>query len=765
MAPVEADVFNSNRDPLFHLISAAVLVDLCLVTVLKYISKAVRTLPPAQKTRAREEQRKKNVTTYGSLAIASVLILLYHWGYALLSSYEAWANEQGEPTPGALWDGWYAGTGDLDWQLGRWWQDVNPPDEFKRAALGSSRAVWWTQQLLIARLAFSAFVGIEGRRRDIPSWAIAALWGLAELSSLSLAQSLFFVILTITPYPATATQHGARWTPHVHVYLVPVGIASLSTGFLPGLTSNDAGWIADTGSRLSTLFLATGIKFLPKRFGKQHKDVHAAHHAETKVYNAPQHRVNCFYLRSTFWGVLLNSGPTYHRRYNFVWSTHPWYERTLWSKLTSASGKILGAISDDPIISVIGWDVLLSGFSLCIWAAARGLDVKDIDARKPYRVSRFSVHKASRKVKEERKLYAKGRTVTDGSDADDAAYTPSPTVEAEVADLEHEEEHDDTMTEDAEAAALAWGLSLVGGLGLMSAAVMGAEIRSRSGKSSISSVVFHKLPPSETLYLETTTRIKKESMHSFMDFQVWDFPGHLDYFDPAFDVDNIFDEIGALIWVIDAQDEYLDAITRLNTHHPQPSTLLPQHQTSRFLFTKSTVFSEDYKSDTLPRHLIQRVQDELSDAGYENAPVSFYQTSIYDHSIFEAFSKVIQKLIPQLPTLESLLKQPLFHLSKIYIATDTSPTDIGSYEICSDYIDVVVDNGHTDGDAEETGNNDAESLITMERKGNNYLYLREINKYLALICLMGEDSPAEKKALIDYNVGVFQEALAQVFPR
>ena len=30
---------------------------------------------------------------------------------------------------------------------------------------------------------------------------------------------------------------------------------------------------------------------------------------------------------------------------------------------------------------------------------------------------------------------------------------------------------------------------------------------------------------------------------------------------------------------------------------------------------------------------------------------------------------------------------------------------------------------------------------------------------------MGDDSPAEKKALIDYNVGVFQDALAQVFPR
>ncbi|KAL1598601.1 GTP-binding protein gtr2 [Paraconiothyrium brasiliense] len=326
----------------------------------------------------------------------------------------------------------------------------------------------------------------------------------------------------------------------------------------------------------------------------------------------------------------------------------------------------------------------------------------------------------------------------------------------------------------------------------------------RSGKSSISSVVFHKLPPSETLYLETTTRIKKESMHSFMDFQVWDFPGHLDYFDPAFDVDNIFEEIGALIWVIDAQDEYLEAIMRLNTTILNLQHSYPNINVEVFVH-KVDGLSEDYKGDTF-RDIIQRVQDELSDHGYENAPVSFYQTSIYDHSIFEAFSKVIQKLIPQLPTLEALLnslcstchieKAYLFDImSKIYIATDTSPTDIGSYEICSDYIDVVIDvseiygwprgeqNGD-DGSPAETGNNDAESLITMERKGNNYLYLREINKYvnprecpreckwcqrpdryLALICLMGDDSPAEKKAVIDYNVGVFQAALKQVFPR
>ncbi len=41
--------------------------------------------------------------------------------------------------------------------------------------------------------------------------------------------------------------------------------------------------------------------------------------------------------------------------------------------------------------------------------------------------------------------------------------------------------------------------------------------------------------------------------------------------------------------------------------------------------------------------------------GFEQVHLSFHLTSIYDHSIFEAFSKVVQKLIPQLPTLENLL--------------------------------------------------------------------------------------------------------------
>lgn len=240
-----------------------------------------------------------------------------------------------------------------------------------------------------------------------------------------------------------------------------------------------------------------------------------------------------------------------------------------------------------------------------------------------------------------------------------------------------------------------------------------------------------------------------------MDFQVWDFPGHLDYRDESmFDSKSIFGEIGALIWVIDAQDEIFDSLQQLNETILYVQEKYPSINVEIFVH-KVDGLSDDYRADTF-QNIQQHVQDELDDNGLQNAPIFFHQTSIYDHTIFEAFSRVIQKLIPELGALESLLttlcanckieKAYLFDvLSKIYIATDTSPGDISSYEVCSDYIDVVVDISEIYGwdrqelestdpiemEEEEIGNQDAESLIVMERKNGNYLYLKEINKQVS----------------------------------
>ncbi|XP_065830023.1 ras-related GTP-binding protein C-like isoform X2 [Oscarella lobularis] len=297
----------------------------------------------------------------------------------------------------------------------------------------------------------------------------------------------------------------------------------------------------------------------------------------------------------------------------------------------------------------------------------------------------------------------------------------------------------------------------------------------RGGKSSIKNVVFHKMSPNETLFLESTNKIVKDVIQnsSFVQFQIWDFPGQIDFFHPAFDSDAIFGSANALVFVIDSQDDYTDALQKLHLTVTKAYTVNPHIKCEVFIH-KVDGLSDDHKIE-VQRDIHQRATDDLADAGYENLHLSFYLTSIYDHSIFEAFSKVVQKLIPQLPTLENLLnilisnsgieKAFLFDvISKIYIATDSSPVDMQSYELCCDMIDVVIDisciyglNEEGDGSAYDT-----KSASIIRLNNSTIVYLREVNRYLALICLMREES-FEKQGLIDYNFHCFRQAIQEVF--
>ncbi|SAM06704.1 hypothetical protein [Absidia glauca] len=269
----------------------------------------------------------------------------------------------------------------------------------------------------------------------------------------------------------------------------------------------------------------------------------------------------------------------------------------------------------------------------------------------------------------------------------------------------------------------------------------------RSGKSSIQRVVFGKMPPNDTLYLESTTKIQREDItRSFIDFQIWDFPGQINFFDPAYDSLDIFESVGALIFVIDAQDDYSDALSRLFYTVTSAYKVNP-NITFEVLLHKVDGLSDDYKIgmytllqttiepaintchldlDT-QRDVQQRMSDALQDAECDHIHLTYYLTSIYDHSIYEAFSKIIQKLIRELPTLENLLnvlcsnsgidKAYLFDtLTKIYIATDSSPVDMQSYELCSDMIDVVIDIECIYGIADRTQNSTPNGDYNGERK-------------------------------------------------
>lgn len=295
------------------------------------------------------------------------------------------------------------------------------------------------------------------------------------------------------------------------------------------------------------------------------------------------------------------------------------------------------------------------------------------------------------------------------------------------------------------------------------------------------------------------------SYSSYRNFQIWDLPGQIDFLETNFDTESVFASAGAMVWILDAQDEYLESVARLTETILQLQQMYPDIKYSVFIHKVDSLGS-DFREDTV-RDIIQRILDDLNDAGLENPPVSFYPTSVYDDSIYEALSKVLQLLNPQLATFEALLntlagsckmqKLYLFDVSsKLYIASDTSPVDMAGYTLCSDYIDTIIDleslyswdrgklrdrnemaNGKDDKTLVKAEQGNAESFISGIR--GYCLYLKITNKYsrsihqqqpyinshprsLALIGFSKEPRFAAEKSLIDYNAQIFQDALTAV---
>jgi Ras-related GTP-binding protein C/D len=338
----------------------------------------------------------------------------------------------------------------------------------------------------------------------------------------------------------------------------------------------------------------------------------------------------------------------------------------------------------------------------------------------------------------------------------------------------------------------------------------------RSGKSSICKVVFHNTQPLDTLYLESTTKPTTENFKSLIDLAVIELPGQLNLFEPAlYDYEKLFTSIGALVYVIDSQDEYLSALQNLAVIIKYAVSVNPRIHIE-VLIHKIDGLSEDFRLDT-QRDIMQRVGDDLLDYGLEGVQISFYLTSIFDHSIYEAFSRIVQKLIYELPALENLLdllmqysnfdKVFLFDInSKIYVATDSSPVDIQNYEVCAEFIDVSIDldglyesnngqsqqsqqlhqqqlkrNSISDTLFDDLGNvkqyqtsvQEDHDALTMSKptkcisklENGTMLYLHQMIRGLALVAVtrLEDNDETTSMSVIDHNVAIFKKSLEKMW--
>lgn len=109
--------------------------------------------------------------------------------------------------------------------------------------------------------------------------------------------------------------------------------------------------------------------------------------------------------------------------------------------------------------------------------------------------------------------------------------------------------------------------------------------------------------------------------------------------------------------------------------------------------------SDEYALE-IKEDIIRRTEEELMDNERSGMAIRYHLTSIYDRTLWEALSRVVQRVTPRLNAVEGLLdslcentgmvKMFLFDLySKLYVATDTSPVDMQILDTCTHHIEFV----------------------------------------------------------------------------
>ena len=316
---------------------------------------------------------------------------------------------------------------------------------------------------------------------------------------------------------------------------------------------------------------------------------------------------------------------------------------------------------------------------------------------------------------------------------------------------------------------------------------------SNVGKTSVKKVVFEKMSPHESVYLETSNSIESYTLDNlcYTSLIVRDYPANYKFDSITNNNEaNFITNAKILIYVIDCQelsdntyDHMKKVVNSVIQKNPKIFVEIFLHKIDGAFFVQNPNIAQKNQEIT------SNINKILSDIHMQNT-ATVYKTSIYDHSLFEAFSRIFQKLMPQNGVFSKLIdnltqfckfeKAYLFDVTnKIYIAIDNSPTDEQLYETCTDMIDVVLDMSGIYGDNVLVNNDNLEenftgcfdddsySLINISNlnKGEtskSHLYLRFIDTNLALICIINDEN-FERVHLIDLNIKLFKEAVKEIF--
>ncbi|KAK0555576.1 GTP-binding protein gtr2 [Tilletia horrida] len=334
--------------------------------------------------------------------------------------------------------------------------------------------------------------------------------------------------------------------------------------------------------------------------------------------------------------------------------------------------------------------------------------------------------------------------------------------------------------------------------------------RTRAGKTSIIRTLVDHLDPNDAIGEDPTTETSAHAVESFIPLTFWDTPGMNK--SNRSSPDNVladqtslpWSDVCALVYVIDAQDMVFHtdlSYTIADAYEKNPRISI------HIFVHKIDGHSDEYSLD-VAQSLEESVEGELR---YEmevtgDLDIHYHLTSIYDSSIFVAFSRVIRELMKtntfthqlddlcdRLNSTCSMERTYIFDVpNRLYLAADNSPSDGNAFSTMSAYLKFLLQfsgiyshlqepgPGAGEAPSEENGNllgvpqkerPPARLPISTGRYASSTARLTkdislafwQLNNSLALVSMLRTDTYAKQAGLLEYNIAFFRRGVTNLY--
>ena len=322
---------------------------------------------------------------------------------------------------------------------------------------------------------------------------------------------------------------------------------------------------------------------------------------------------------------------------------------------------------------------------------------------------------------------------------------------------------------------------------------------SLSGKTSIKKVIFDKLPPYELELNKQKNKKYANQLYSFgyCKLNIIEFPSTFSFSNNLKECDEYLKKCNVLIFIIDfnpskeaktEQMEYFknNILPILNTYSTI-SLYTFIHKIDNY--NCNSILQSQYKEEArqIQSQIERNIYPKYEEDKFKN---KLFITSIYDSTLKEAFSSILQNIIPQNENLCILLSNSglknsyIFDINnKFCLAKDVEMGKVNEnmFEICINMINFVLEMTHiydeNDGEDkiidsdDDNFDEDMEYQLEIKNFKNGIPNSKSIVAFyyifhnLALIFIVKKDTFEKNKISIEGNINILRQGIKKIFQK